>query len=95
MATSINHSICCRPEPSENVTNLFEKNRALQDENSKLSRELSEAAGQTAVMFEKIIMVRQTFTLLGCPVNITVKNWWTKTLDGPIFLLHFIDRTDK
>lgn len=89
MATTINRSICCRPETSENVTNLLEKNRALQDENSKLSRELSEAAGQTAVMFEKIIMVRQTFTPLGCPVSITVKNWWTKTLAGPIFFVAF------
>uniref|UniRef100_A0A7N8YIG1 Kinesin family member 4 n=1 Tax=Mastacembelus armatus TaxID=205130 RepID=A0A7N8YIG1_9TELE len=44
------------PEPAENMTKLLEKNRALQDENNKLSRELSEAAGQTALMFEKIIM---------------------------------------
>ena len=42
------------------MTKLLEKNRALQDENNKLSRELSEAAGQTAFMFEKIIMVSQT-----------------------------------
>ncbi|KAK7915847.1 hypothetical protein WMY93_011608 [Mugilogobius chulae] len=39
---------------------LLERNRALQDENTKLSRELSEAAGQTALMFEKIIMTEQT-----------------------------------
>uniref|UniRef100_A0AAQ6A392 Kinesin motor domain-containing protein n=1 Tax=Amphiprion ocellaris TaxID=80972 RepID=A0AAQ6A392_AMPOC len=45
--------------PSENVTKLLERNRALQDENNKLSRELSEAAGQTALMFEKIIMTEQ------------------------------------
>ncbi|XP_049890192.1 kinesin family member 4 [Epinephelus moara] len=44
------------PESAENVTKLLERNRALQDENNKLSRELSEAAGQTALMFEKIIM---------------------------------------
>ncbi|RVE63542.1 hypothetical protein OJAV_G00137280 [Oryzias javanicus] len=43
----------------ENVSKLVERNRALQDENSKLSRELSEAAGQTALMFEKIIMSEQ------------------------------------
>lgn len=39
------------------MTKLLDRNRALQDENNKLSRELSEAAGQTALMFEKIIMV--------------------------------------
>lgn len=49
-----------RLEPAENVTKLLERIRALQDENNKLSRELSEAAGQTAFMFEKIIMVSQT-----------------------------------
>ncbi|XP_042286191.1 kinesin family member 4 [Thunnus maccoyii] len=48
------------PESAENVTKLLEKNRSLQDENNKLSRELSEAAGQTALMFEKIIMTEQT-----------------------------------
>lgn len=48
---------CCRSESAENVTKLLERNRALRDENNKLSRELSEAAGQTAHMFEKIIMV--------------------------------------
>ncbi|XP_071316342.1 kinesin family member 4 [Trachinotus anak] len=47
-------------ESAENVTKLFERNRALEDENNKLSRELSEAAGQTALMFEKIIMTEQT-----------------------------------
>ncbi|XP_044078155.1 kinesin family member 4 isoform X2 [Siniperca chuatsi] len=47
------------PESTEKVTKLLERNRALQDENSKLSRELSEAAGQTAFMFEKIIMTEQ------------------------------------
>uniref|UniRef100_A0A7N6BS51 Kinesin motor domain-containing protein n=1 Tax=Anabas testudineus TaxID=64144 RepID=A0A7N6BS51_ANATE len=44
---------------AENVTKLLERNRALQDENNKLSRELSEAAGETALMFEKIIMTEQ------------------------------------
>ncbi|XP_030010963.1 kinesin family member 4 isoform X2 [Sphaeramia orbicularis] len=47
-------------ESAENVTKLLDRNRALQDENNKLSRELSEAAGQTALMFEKIIMSEQT-----------------------------------
>ncbi|XP_059207537.1 kinesin family member 4 [Centropristis striata] len=47
------------PESAENVTKLLERNRALQDANNKLSRELSEAAGQTALMFEKIIMTEQ------------------------------------
>ncbi|KAM9846585.1 kinesin family member 4 [Aulostomus maculatus] len=47
------------PESSENVNKLLERNRTLQDENNKLSRELSEAAGQTALMFEKIIMTEQ------------------------------------
>ncbi|XP_047463966.1 kinesin family member 4 [Mugil cephalus] len=46
-------------EPAGNVSKLLERNRALQDENNKLSRELSEAAGQTALMFEKIIMTEQ------------------------------------
>ncbi|XP_061596036.1 kinesin family member 4 [Cololabis saira] len=47
------------PESAENVTKLVERNRVLQHENSKLSRELSTAAGQTALMFEKIIMTEQ------------------------------------
>uniref|UniRef100_A0A8C2CA05 Kinesin-like protein n=1 Tax=Cyprinus carpio TaxID=7962 RepID=A0A8C2CA05_CYPCA len=47
-------------EPAENVSNILEQNRCLQDENSKLSRELSEAVGQTALMFERIIMMEQT-----------------------------------
>ncbi|XP_051257827.1 kinesin family member 4 [Dicentrarchus labrax] len=46
-------------ESAENAAKLLERNRALQDENNKLSRELSEAAGQTAFMFEKIIMTEQ------------------------------------
>ncbi|MEQ2262663.1 hypothetical protein XENORESO_018659, partial [Xenotaenia resolanae] len=44
---------------AEDVGKLLEKNRSLQDENSKLCRELSEATGQTALMFEKIIMTEQ------------------------------------
>ncbi|KAK0136488.1 Chromosome-associated kinesin KIF4 [Merluccius polli] len=47
------------PESSENVGKLVEKNRALQDQNNKLCRELSESAGQTALMCEKIIMTEQ------------------------------------
>lgn len=47
-------------EPAGNVKQILEKNRSLQDENNKLSRELNEAVGQTAQMFEKIIMTEQT-----------------------------------
>ncbi|XP_015226828.1 PREDICTED: chromosome-associated kinesin KIF4A isoform X1 [Cyprinodon variegatus] len=47
------------PSSGEDVGKLLEKNRALQEENGKLCRELSEAAGQTALMFEKIIMTEQ------------------------------------
>ncbi len=50
--------LVCRSEPAENVSNILDQNRCLQDENSKLSRELSESVGQTALMFERIIMVR-------------------------------------
>ncbi|KAM6151861.1 chromosome-associated kinesin KIF4A [Rhynchocyon petersi] len=42
-------------EPSENLQSLMEKNRSLEDENENLSRCLSEAAGQTAQMLERII----------------------------------------
>ncbi|KAJ8366793.1 hypothetical protein AAFF_G00342260 [Aldrovandia affinis] len=44
-------------EPSANMSEILERNSCLQDENSKLSRELSEAVGQTAQMFEKIILL--------------------------------------
>ncbi|KAL6470384.1 hypothetical protein MHYP_G00215030 [Metynnis hypsauchen] len=47
-------------EPAENVSKILERNRSLQEENNKLSRELSEAVGQTALMFERIIMTEQT-----------------------------------
>ncbi|XP_071194165.1 chromosome-associated kinesin KIF4-like isoform X1 [Salvelinus alpinus] len=46
-------------EPAENVSQILERTRALQVENNKLSRALSEAAGQTALMFERIIMTEQ------------------------------------
>ncbi|KAG9351983.1 hypothetical protein JZ751_023234 [Albula glossodonta] len=46
-------------EPAENVSKILEKNRCLQDENNKLSRELSEAVGQTALMLERILMTEQ------------------------------------
>uniref|UniRef100_A0A8C1TC23 Kinesin family member 4 n=1 Tax=Cyprinus carpio TaxID=7962 RepID=A0A8C1TC23_CYPCA len=46
-------------EPAETVSNILEQNRCLQGENSKLSRELSESVGQTALMFERIIMIEQ------------------------------------
>uniref|UniRef100_A0A6Q2XZJ4 Kinesin motor domain-containing protein n=1 Tax=Esox lucius TaxID=8010 RepID=A0A6Q2XZJ4_ESOLU len=45
------------PEPVENVSKILERTRALQEENNKLSRALSEAAGQTTLMIEKVIMV--------------------------------------
>ena len=45
-------------EPSENLQSLMEKNQSLVEENEKLSRGLSEAAGQTAQMLERIILVR-------------------------------------
>ncbi|XP_030649696.1 kinesin family member 4 isoform X2 [Chanos chanos] len=47
------------PEPAENVSKLLERNRSLKEENNKLSRELSEAAGQTALMCERVIMTEQ------------------------------------
>ncbi|CAB1332920.1 unnamed protein product [Coregonus sp. 'balchen'] len=43
----------------ENVSKILERTRTLQDENNKLSRALSEAAGQTALMLERIIMTEQ------------------------------------
>nr|XP_057934570.1 kinesin family member 4 isoform X2 [Doryrhamphus excisus] len=48
------------PESAENVNKLLKQNHILQDENNKLSKELSEAAVQTALMFEKIITTEQT-----------------------------------
>ncbi|XP_025789618.1 chromosome-associated kinesin KIF4A [Puma concolor] len=46
-------------EPSENLQSLMEKNQSLAEENEKLSRGLSEAAGQTAQMLERIILTEQ------------------------------------
>nr|XP_056719618.1 chromosome-associated kinesin KIF4-like [Euleptes europaea] len=46
-------------EPSENLQSLMERNEALVVENEKLSRGLSEAAGQIAQMLERIIMTEQ------------------------------------
>nr|AAD05492.2 kinesin superfamily motor KIF4 [Homo sapiens] len=46
-------------EPSENLQSLMEKNQSLVEENEKLSRGLSEAAGQTAQMLERIIWTEQ------------------------------------
>ncbi|NXL34553.1 KIF4 protein, partial [Glaucidium brasilianum] len=45
--------------PSENLQSLMEKNQALMEENQKLSQGLSEAAGQTAQMLERIILTEQ------------------------------------
>uniref|UniRef100_A0A8C7KKJ0 Kinesin family member 4 n=1 Tax=Oncorhynchus kisutch TaxID=8019 RepID=A0A8C7KKJ0_ONCKI len=46
-------------EPAENMSKILERTHTLQDENNKLSRALSEAAGQTALMLERIIMTDQ------------------------------------
>ncbi|KAJ8246912.1 hypothetical protein GJAV_G00256720 [Gymnothorax javanicus] len=46
-------------EPLENVSEVLEKNSCLQEENAKLSRELSEAVGQTAQMVERILLTEQ------------------------------------
>ncbi|NXK18929.1 KIF4 protein, partial [Arenaria interpres] len=45
--------------PSENLQSLMQKNQSLMEENQKLSRGLSEAAGQTAQMLERIILTEQ------------------------------------
>ncbi|XP_051486627.1 chromosome-associated kinesin KIF4A isoform X1 [Apus apus] len=45
--------------PSENLQSLMEKNQLLMEENQKLSQGLSEAAGQTAQMLERIILTEQ------------------------------------
>ncbi|KAF7236757.1 Chromosome-associated kinesin KIF4 [Varanus komodoensis] len=46
-------------EPSENLQSLAERNHSLMEENEKLSRGLSEAAGQIAQMLERIILTEQ------------------------------------
>ncbi|XP_012882619.1 PREDICTED: chromosome-associated kinesin KIF4A-like [Dipodomys ordii] len=46
-------------ESCENLQSLMEKNQSLIEENEKLSHGLSEAAGQTAQMLEKIILTEQ------------------------------------
>ncbi|KAM8952225.1 chromosome-associated kinesin KIF4A isoform 2-T2 [Pelodytes ibericus] len=43
-------------EPSENLQSLMERNKTLEVENGKLSRELGEAAEQTAQILERIIL---------------------------------------
>ncbi|KAM6991341.1 chromosome-associated kinesin KIF4-like [Passerculus sandwichensis] len=45
--------------PSESCQSLMEKNQSLQEEIQKLSQGLSEAAGQTAQMLERIILTEQ------------------------------------
>ncbi|OCT65724.1 hypothetical protein XELAEV_18041964mg [Xenopus laevis] len=52
-------------EPSENLQSLMERNKNLEKENGKLSRELGEAAVQTAQFLEKIIMTEQQNEKLG------------------------------
>ncbi|EGW10226.1 chromosome-associated kinesin KIF4A [Cricetulus griseus] len=46
-------------EPSETLRSLMEKNQSLVEENEKLSHALSEAAGQTAQMLERILTTEQ------------------------------------
>ncbi|XP_048219569.1 chromosome-associated kinesin KIF4A-like [Perognathus longimembris pacificus] len=46
-------------EPCENLQSLMEKNQSLMEENKKLSQGLSDAAGQTAQMLERIIVTEQ------------------------------------
>ncbi|CAH2315591.1 chromosome-associated kinesin KIF4A [Pelobates cultripes] len=46
-------------EPSENLQSLMEKNKTLAVENGKLSRELGEAAQQTAQILERFIIAEQ------------------------------------
>ncbi|KAJ7996788.1 hypothetical protein DPEC_G00240660 [Dallia pectoralis] len=46
-------------EPVEHVSKILERTRVLQEENHKLSRALSEAAGQTTLMIERVIMSEQ------------------------------------
>ncbi|XP_028633120.1 chromosome-associated kinesin KIF4A-like [Grammomys surdaster] len=46
-------------ESSESLQSLMDRNRSLGEENEKLSHALSEAAGQTAQMLEKIIVTEQ------------------------------------
>lgn len=46
-------------EPSENLQSLMMKTKTLEEENGKLSRELSEAAEQTAQILERIILTEQ------------------------------------
>lgn len=72
------------------MTKLLERNRALQDENNKLSRELSEAAGQTALMFEKIIMVTQILIFTNPSSKVIVESWWNNnvTTDENVFVTH-------
>ncbi|KAM3912349.1 chromosome-associated kinesin KIF4A [Leptodactylus fuscus] len=46
-------------EPSENLQSLMMKTKTLEEENHKLSRELSEAAEQTTQILERIILTEQ------------------------------------
>ncbi|XP_021058289.1 chromosome-associated kinesin KIF4A-like [Mus pahari] len=48
-----------KAEPSESLQSLMERNQSLGEENEKLSQALSEAAGQTAQMLERIIATEQ------------------------------------
>jgi len=52
----------------------MEKNQLLTEENQKLSRGLSEAAGQTAQMLERIILVR--FSYPGRALSCVTSPFW-------------------
>uniref|UniRef100_A0A8B9IT29 Kinesin family member 4A n=1 Tax=Amazona collaria TaxID=241587 RepID=A0A8B9IT29_9PSIT len=65
--------------PSENLQSLTEKNQSLMEENQKLSQGLSEAAGQTAQLLERLILVRfsyqrKTFKLCKLDLQKLVEN---------------------
>ncbi|XP_013925616.1 PREDICTED: chromosome-associated kinesin KIF4-like, partial [Thamnophis sirtalis] len=51
--------VSLRGEPVENLPALMEKNHSLLEENEKLSRGLSEAAGQIAQLLERVIVTEQ------------------------------------
>ncbi|XP_063157696.1 chromosome-associated kinesin KIF4A isoform X2 [Candoia aspera] len=57
--------VSLRAEPAENLQSLMEKNHSLLEENEKLSRSLSEAAGQIAQMLERIIVTEQQNERIG------------------------------
>ncbi|XP_007441167.1 chromosome-associated kinesin KIF4A isoform X1 [Python bivittatus] len=57
--------VSLRGEPAENLQSLMERNHSLLEENEKLSRGLSEAAGQVAQMLERVIVTEQQNERIG------------------------------